>query len=216
MSATLPLNASKGSDYYLHDRVDLVQRLPKPVGRVLDVGCGGGGIAAPLRAAGATRITGIELVPEAAELARRVYDEVHVGDALTILPTVSGQFDSILCYDVIEHLYDPLTLLRALAEHAVPGGHLHASLPNARHVSLLRDLFLRGTFNYQPAGHRDVTHIRWFTRRDIVALLKEAGWSVERTEPSGLQARSRTLDTLTRGRSTEFLAAQWSVLAVPV
>ncbi len=70
-----------------------------------------------------------------------------------------------------------------------------------------------GTFGYQPAGHRDVTHLRWFTRRDIVELLDGAGWSVEATAPSGLQWRSRALDVLTRGRSTEYLAAQWSVVA---
>ena len=54
------------------------------------------------------------------------------------------------------------------------------SVPNASHISLLRDLILRGTFGYEPAGHRDATHIRWFTRRDIVALIGEAGWQVQR------------------------------------
>jgi 2-polyprenyl-3-methyl-5-hydroxy-6-metoxy-1,4-benzoquinol methylase len=213
VAATIPLDTPKGEDYYVHDRLDLVARLPRPVGRVLDIGCGAGGIADPLRAAGAAAITGIELVPEAAAAAERVYDEVWVGDALEGVPKLSGRFDTILCYDVLEHLYDPSALVRQLLTVAAPSARLHVSVPNASHVSLLRDLIIRGTFGYQSAGHRDATHLRWFTRRDIERLLEEGGWSVRATAPSGLGRRSRTLQALTRGRSTEYLAAQWSVLA---
>lgn len=213
MSATIPLEAPKGSDYYAHGRGELIDCLPRPVGRVLDIGCGGGGNAGLLRVAGATWISGIEVVPEAAAAATRVYDEVRTGDALATLDEVSSPFDTVLCYDVLEHLYDPLALAQALVAITRPGGVLHVSVPNASHISLLRDLVIGGTFGYQPAGHRDATHLRWFTRRDIIRLLKEAGWSVEAAAPSGLRWRSRALHIVTRGRSTEYLAAQWSVLA---
>lgn len=213
MAQTIPLDAPKGDDYYVHLRADLVARLPRPVGRVLDIGCGAGGIAEPLRAAGASSITGIELVRDAAAAAERVYNEVLVGDAGEVVAGLTTQFDTILCYDVLEHLYDPLALLTGLVRLTAPGARLHVSIPNASHVSLLRDLVFRGTFGYQPAGHRDATHVRWFTRRDITSLLEEAGWSVRDAAPSGLQRRSRTLHALTRGRTTEFLAAQWSILA---
>jgi 2-polyprenyl-3-methyl-5-hydroxy-6-metoxy-1,4-benzoquinol methylase len=210
---TIPLDAVKAPDYYALPRADVIAYLPRPVGRVLDVGCGEGGVATPLREAGANWISGIELMPERAARAERVYDEVCSGDALARLGDVSGQFDTILCYDVLEHLYDPFALVAALRERAVDGGRLHVSVPNASHVSLLRDLLVRGTFGYEPYGHRDATHIRWFTRRDIAALLTEAGWVLEGVAPSTLHWRSRTLHRLTRGRSTEYLAAQWYVLA---
>jgi 2-polyprenyl-3-methyl-5-hydroxy-6-metoxy-1,4-benzoquinol methylase len=183
------------------------------VGRVLDVGCGEGGAAQPLRAAGASWISGIELVTGRAACAEQVYDEVQVGDALSTLGSLRGPFDTILCYDVLEHLYDPLSLLRALVGVTAPGGRLHVSVPNASHVSLLRDLIVRGTFGYEPYGHRDATHLRWFTRRDIASLIGEAGWRVENERPSTLHWRSRLLARLTRGRSTEFFAGQWYVLA---
>jgi len=211
--SVIPLDSAKSVGYYALARADVVALLPRPVGRVLDVGCGEGGAASPLRAAGATAITGIELLEEPAAQARQVYDEVHVGDALACLPQLTGPFDTILCYDVLEHLYDPLTLIEGLRELSAPGGRLHISVPNASHVSLLRDLIVRGTFGYEPFGHRDATHLRWFTRRDIVALVGEAGWTVRGTAPSTLHWRSRALRTLTRGRSTEFLAGQWYVLA---
>ena len=214
MAGTIPLDAPKSETYYELARAETLAHLPGPYGRVLDVGCAGGGAAGRLRAGGASWITGIELMPEPAALAERVYDQVLVGDALAELRHARGPFDTILCYDVLEHLYDPLALVEALRSVAAPRARLHVSVPNASHISLLRDLIVRGTFGYEPAGHRDATHIRWFTRRDIVALVGEGGWRVESVANSDLHL-SRPLHVLTRGRSTEFLAGQWYVLARP-
>ena len=80
------------------------------------------------------------------------------------LDSIDGPFDTILLYDVLEHLVDPWEVLRQLHGVAAPGARVHVSIPNARHWTLLRDLALRGTFGYTPAEHRDVTHLRWFTR----------------------------------------------------
>jgi 2-polyprenyl-3-methyl-5-hydroxy-6-metoxy-1,4-benzoquinol methylase len=212
MPSTIPLDAPKSDSYYGLSRSETLAHLPKPIGRVLDVGCGEGGAAELLRQNGASWITGIELLSEPAAIASQAYDEVLVGDAVEVVGQASGPFDTTLCYDVLEHLYDPLKMLKALYECAAPNGQLHVSVPNASHISLLRDLILKGTFGYQPFGHRDATHIRWFTRRDIVALINEAGWRVETVAWSQLH-RSRHLHALTRGRTTEFLAGQWYVLA---
>jgi 2-polyprenyl-3-methyl-5-hydroxy-6-metoxy-1,4-benzoquinol methylase len=209
--STIPLGAKPG-DYYGLGRDYTIRFLPRPVGRVLDVGCGEGGAAGPLREAGATYIAGIELLAEPAAAARERYDQVVVGDAIEAVGELSGEpFDTVLCYDVIEHLYDPGALLRELTTVTRPGGFLHVSVPNARHVSLFRDLFVRGTFGYQEQGHRDATHLRWFTRRDIEALVRESGWEHASTGFSQLH-KSRALHRLTRGRTTEFLAGQWYVL----
>ncbi len=43
--------ADKPAGYYALERVDVVDELPRPVGRTLDVGCGEGGVARALRAA---------------------------------------------------------------------------------------------------------------------------------------------------------------------
>jgi 2-polyprenyl-3-methyl-5-hydroxy-6-metoxy-1,4-benzoquinol methylase len=212
MPSTIPLDSPKSETYYELSRSETLAHLPKPVGRVLDIGCAGGGAAALLREGGATWITGIEMLAEPAAIAAKVYDQVLVGDALSELPSAQGPFDTILCYDVLEHIYDPLAVIRALRGVAAPNGRLHISVPNASHITLLRDLILRGTFGYQPAGHRDATHVRWFTRRDIVAIVGEGGWHVDTVAYSQLH-RSRFLHTLSRGRSTEFLAGQWYVLA---
>ena len=199
--------------YYANTRDDIVDALPSPIGSVLDVGCGSGGVGAGLREAGASRLTGIEVVPEQAELARAQYDHVVAAPVEEALEQLEGPFDTILCLDVLEHLVDPEHVMRNLRDVAAPGARLQVSLPNARHVSLMVDLILRGTFGYTEWGHRDRTHLRWFTRRDIVEAMERTGWSVRRISHPELH-RSRALDRITRGRSTEFLVGQWYVLGV--
>jgi 2-polyprenyl-3-methyl-5-hydroxy-6-metoxy-1,4-benzoquinol methylase len=202
-----------GDAYYANTRDDIVAALPRPLGSVLDVGCGSGGVGPGLRRAGAARLTGIEVVPEQAELARATYDDVIVGRVEAALQQLDGPFDTILCLDVLEHLVDPERVLTDLHRVAAPAARLQVSLPNARHVSLLRDLIVKGTFGYTDWGHRDRTHLRWFTRGDIVAALERTGWTVKRVSHPELH-RSRALHRLTRGRSTEFLVGQWYVLGV--
>ena len=206
------VSAAKPTGYYGNDRADLVAALPRPIGRVLDVGCGQGAVGRGLRAAGATWLSGVEMQPEAATVAAEAYDEVAVGTVETELETLAGRFDTICCYDVLEHMGDPYTVLRRLRDVATTSGRLHVSVPNARHYSLVRDLVLRGTFGYTEWGHRDNTHLRWFTRRDIVQAVEAAGWTVRATSHPALH-RSAMLDRLTHGRSTEFLVGQWYVLA---
>ena len=136
------VSTTKPAGYYGLERADVVAELPQPIGRALDVGCGEGGVGRSLRAAGATWVSGIEIVPAAAEVARGVLDEVFVGSVEAALEdgALAGPFDTICCYDVLEHLADPEPVLRALRSVAAPGARLHVSIPNARHFSLLIDL----------------------------------------------------------------------------
>jgi len=203
----------KPPGYFEQDRGELVRRLPRPLGRVLDVGCGEGGTGRSLREAGAASITGVEIDADAAAVASASYDEVLVGAVEEQLDALAGPFDTILLYDVLEHLVDPWELLRRLHRVGVDGARVHVSVPNARHWTLLRDLALRGTFGYTDAEHRDVTHLRWFTRSDLERLLAGAGWTVDGVSFGELRPVSRLAARLTRGRSPEFLAYQLSALA---
>jgi 2-polyprenyl-3-methyl-5-hydroxy-6-metoxy-1,4-benzoquinol methylase len=210
----MSVSAPKPSGYYGLERADVVAELPRPVGRALDVGCGEGGVGRSLRAAGATWVSGIEIVPAAAEVARGVLDEVYTGSVEAALAKrgVTGPFDTICCYDVLEHLVDPDPVLRSLRGLAAPGARLHVSIPNARHFSLIIDLVLRGTFGYTEFGHRDVTHLRWYTRRDLIALVAGCGWQVRECDGS-FSGRDRYADKATFGRAREFLTVQWHLLA---
>jgi 2-polyprenyl-3-methyl-5-hydroxy-6-metoxy-1,4-benzoquinol methylase len=199
--------------YYEQSRPELIAQLPAgPLGRLLDVGCGAGGVGRALRDR-VDFLAGIELDVEAGASAREVYDQVLIGRVEDLVQELAGSFDTILAYDLLEHLADPAELLRRLRGVATEGGLLHVSVPNARHWTLVRDLVARGTFGYTDWGHRDRTHLRWFTRADLVALLEEGGWQVERTLHAPLTAAGRVAARVTRGRSAEFLVYQWSALS---
>ena len=209
-SRILPLE-DKPADYFEHSRADVIARLPKPLGRVLDVGCGAGAVGASLRDAGAAHLVGIEMNREAASRARDIFDVVYEGDAESVLrDLVAGTpFDVVCCYDILEHLYDPETVLRRLHHVTAPNGILHISIPNARHLSLVRDLLLRGTFGYEVFGHRDATHLRWFTKSDIVMFLQECGWTVTEVTTHRLRPLRALLARLSGGYAEEFFAVQW-------
>jgi len=210
----LELVEQRGPDYgrQLHGRK--IGLIPAPLGRVLDVGCAEGANADALRAGGATHLAGIEQDAAFAEVARSRYDEVVTGSAPDDLAWEPGSFDTILCYDVLEHLYDPWSTVRQLAELLRPGGRLHASLPNARSKKVWVPLVLRGRFQYEPEGLMDVTHIRFFARRDAVEMLEAAGLEVERVDHPPPETRKRRIaSALTRGWALEFLTIQWYLLA---
>ena len=205
---------TSAAGYFENARADVVAKIPPPLGRVLDVGCGAGGVGVSLRAAGAERVVGVEIHEASAERARGVLDEVHVGAIEDVLAAgdLESPFNTFVLYDVLEHLVDPAAVLQELTRLAAPGARVHVSAPNARHWSLVRDLVARGTFGYTDWGHRDRTHLRWFTRRDMEALLAATGWQVVESSPATF-GHDATLDRLTGGALREFLALQWHVLA---
>jgi SAM-dependent methyltransferase len=88
-------------------------------------------------------------------------------------------FDCIVAADVLEHLRDPLAVLRRAADALAPGGAAVVSLPNVRYWNTFCQLGVRGRWPQQPDGIFDRTHLRWFTGRDAVDLMAEAGLALE-------------------------------------
>ena len=90
-------------------------------------------------------------------------------------------FDAITFGDVLEHLQDPLAVLR-VAEHKLkPSGFIVTSMPNIAHGDVRLSL-LHGSFQYRDLGLLDRTHIRFFTLETIRELLRDAGLVVVETE----------------------------------
>jgi 2-polyprenyl-3-methyl-5-hydroxy-6-metoxy-1,4-benzoquinol methylase len=210
MGSTIP--TAKNPGYYANPRADVVALLDRPLGSVLDVGCGSGGVGAGLRAAGATRLVGVELDAQAAAQARDRYDRVLEGGVDDVVGELGERFDTILCLDVLEHTVDPAAVLRTLHGLAAPGGRIAVSVPNVRHYSTFTNLLVRGTFGYAESGIHDVTHLRWFTRRDMQRELEGAGWHGARVEHSPIERFGRMM-RLSPQRLGEFLVYQWYFFA---
>jgi 2-polyprenyl-3-methyl-5-hydroxy-6-metoxy-1,4-benzoquinol methylase len=212
----LELVEQRPAMYGSYARDDAIALLDPPLGRVLDVGCAGGANAPLLRERGATELVGIEIDEALAAEASRRYDEVVTASVEAELPWQKASFDTILCYDVLEHLYDPWSVLRRLRTLLRPEGRMQASIPNARNFRVWLPLVLEGRFHYEPAGLLDVTHIRFFSRRDAVELFERTGYHVAAVQylPAD-RGKSRLAEILTRGRSAEFTAIHWYLLGVP-
>lgn len=98
-------------------------------GEILDLGCSSGGFLSTLKG-GAWQLHGIEIAPQMAERARlNTGAEVFVGDALSA-PFRAESFDVVTCFDVLEHVYQPKSLLEAVFKWLKPGGIFYTTLPN--------------------------------------------------------------------------------------
>ena len=142
-----------------------LDRLPLPdAARVLDAGCGSGRTLQELVDYG--EVSGIELDPDAAEVAASTgYGEVLVG-RLEELPWEDETFDLITCLDVIEHTPDDRLTLTELRRVCKPGGWLLVTVPAYQALWSLHDV----------ANH----HYRRYGRRSLRRAAVETGWRINR------------------------------------
>jgi 2-polyprenyl-3-methyl-5-hydroxy-6-metoxy-1,4-benzoquinol methylase len=150
--------------------------------RVLDVGCDTGRLGEILRRDKNCVVHGIERDPRAAAEAGSRLDHVDVRPVESEA-SLSGftDFDVVMFLDVLEHLYDPWSVLRGARSTLRSGGVILSVVPNIAHLSVVRRL-LAGRFEYQEHGTMDKTHLRWFTRRSFAQALEEAGFVAVRIE----------------------------------
>jgi SAM-dependent methyltransferase len=144
----------------------LLSMLSPEVRTILDVGCGAGDNARLIGelAPNDTEIVGITLSPQEAVLAAKQMAEVHVADLDTSDLSFLGEryFDAIILSHVLEHLKDPVEVLRKIVRHLRIGGQMLIAVPNVlEYRNRLR--FLIGRFEYEDSGIMDCTHLRFFT-----------------------------------------------------
>lgn len=167
-------------EYFQGQRSDVADLVPGGCTRVLDVGCGYGGLGRNLRARGVAQVFGVEINPDAASQLADVYAGHWIGDVEQVkLPTGIEAFDCIVFADVLEHLRDPWGTLARYLQWLRPEGHVVVSIPNVRNIALLYNLIVRGRWRYEDSGLLDRTHLRFFTRREIMELLSAAGLELE-------------------------------------
>ena len=151
----------------------ILDGLPRGL-RVLDVGCGSGVHGAELRRILGHSVTGVDLSAESVAKARTRLAAAYVGDVTRPdAYAFAAGFDVLLFSDILEHLYDPVAVLREHLKLLKPGGHVVISLPNIAIWNVRLEL-LCGRFRYQDTGTLDRTHIRFFDRRAFSTFLKAA------------------------------------------
>lgn len=148
--------------------------------RVLDVGCAIGYLSEILANRGFA-VTSVDWPnsphPPTVEFAGADLDDG--------LPALRGQFDYIICADVLEHLRAPVELLKECRARLAPGGMLVGSLPNSGHF-YFRWNVLMGRFPQHRRGLFDSTHLHFYTWAGWQDLLRRAGFRVEGVRCSGI------------------------------
>lgn len=145
---------------------DTVAARLTPTARVLDLGCGRGGVLERLHPF-AGFVAGID--PDPASLRE------HRARALALtcglaerLPYSDGSFDLVCASWVLEHLPDPARAFAEIARVLVSGGHFVFLTPNARHPLLVLGRALR------PAQRWLVSHLYGRTEADTFPALYRA------------------------------------------
>jgi 2-polyprenyl-3-methyl-5-hydroxy-6-metoxy-1,4-benzoquinol methylase len=167
-------------------RICALVREHLPCEAFLDAGCGDGRYLAALAAELPQRRAGVDLSERILETAReRVPADFRQGN-LEAIPFADGEFDVVLCSQVIEHVLDADAAVDELARVLRPNGTLIISTDNARNyvsktinaprTAAVRALGLRG------ARGRIESPAVSYTHRGFRALLEHGGFSVERVE----------------------------------
>ncbi len=133
--------------------------------RVLDAGCGTGGLINHLREeAAGWQVTGLDFSPRACELARARTGVEIVQGSITQLPFADETFEAVVSADVVCQVEDDARALCEFARVLRPGGVILVNVP---------------AFRWLWSYHDDTCETRHrYTRPGLLALFREAGLEV--------------------------------------
>lgn len=178
--------------------------------KILDVGCGGGILAESMAQEGAT-VTGIDLAEKSLKVARLHglesgvsvdYQLISAEDMARLHP---GEFDVVTCMEMLEHVPDPGSIVRACSGLVKPGGWVFFSTINRNPKSFLfaivgaeyvLRLLPRGTHNFE----------NFIKPSELAAAVRQAGLTAQAF--AGLEYNPLTqIYSLTGDTSVNYLLA---------
>lgn len=135
--------------------------------RVLDIGCGSGGLLKLLHSRGKS-VAGLEPNSELVRLANSLHPELQIrhGEGGAVR-SFAEPFETITIIDVLEHIEDDVAQIHAMHERLVPGGQLVVIVPCSPLLYGERD--------------RAQGHFRRYTRKELITKLRDGGFLIDRT-----------------------------------
>ena len=147
--------------------------------RVLDVGCGGGILAESMAVRGA-QVTGIDLADKPLAVAKLHTLETGVSveyrriDAESLARESPAAFDAVTCMEMLEHVPDPASTIRACATLVRPGGRVVVSTINRNPKSYLFAIVgAEYVLRLLPRGTHDWS--RFLTPAEVARDARRAG-----------------------------------------
>lgn len=156
----------------------LAQITPDSV--VLECGCASGYMTRVLKEKLDCQVYIVEYNPEGYENAIQYAVDGVCGDLMQDhweKKFANVKFDYILFADVLEHLTDPLSVLKAAVKLLKDSGSVMVSLPNIGHNDVLVRL-IQGNWNYTPTGLLDDTHVHFWGVNNLDNFFRQAGLEV--------------------------------------
>ena len=166
-------------------RLDWIQQLaPLKDRQVLDVGCGGGILSDAMARAGAT-VTGIDLASKSLKVAqlhaletqtpRVTYREIS---AEALAAEAPGQFDTVTCMEMLEHVPDPASVIQACATLVKPGGWVFFSTLNRNPKSFVFAIVgAEYVLNLLPKGTHE--YAKFIRPAELAAHARAAGLTLQ-------------------------------------
>jgi 2-polyprenyl-6-hydroxyphenyl methylase/3-demethylubiquinone-9 3-methyltransferase len=168
-------------------RLDWIQGMAPLQGqRVIDVGCGGGILSDAMARAGA-QVTGIDLATKALKVAQLHALEVQTPNlafreisAESMAAEQPGSFDVVTCMEMLEHVPDPASVVRACATLVKPGGWVFFSTLNRNLKSfMLAIVGAEYVLNMLPRGTHE--YAKFIQPSELAAHCRAAGLEWQRT-----------------------------------
>lgn len=168
------------------NHIDRIQLAMIPANsRLLEIGCATGYMSEYLSLQKGCLITGVEIDPDQAQLAKNkcltvingAIDTEDVQTKLSDLIDKQGHFDVVFMSQVIEHLAEPEQVLRKVHEWLTPEGYLIISSCNIAHWRA-RLRLLAGKWQYEEYGLFDRGHLRFFTFQSFEKMLDRCGFII--------------------------------------
>ncbi len=218
--SSLPTKEFRTS-YHDHVRHDVVPHIPKSGGQLLDLGGGIGATAAEVRRLGLVDQAGVaDMIDNSIEDTKLDFTFQGNFEDPSFLDNIveqRGKFQMILALDILEHLLDPWTMAKRLADSLDEGGYMVVSIPNVRNFRASVPLLLQNKWDYQDDGILDRTHLRFFVRSTAIDLMEQTGLKITKVTPSASGGRAvRLFRAVTFGLLNSLTDRQYIIVAQKV
>lgn len=151
--------------------------------QVLDVGCGGGILSESMVRRGA-KVTGIDMADKSLQVAQlhALETGVEVEYRCIAVEAMASEkpqsFDVVTCMEMLEHVPDPASVVRACASLVKPGGHLFFSTLNRNAKAYLMAVVgAEYVLNLLPKGTHDYS--KFIKPSELAAWLRQSGLELQ-------------------------------------
>lgn len=159
------------------------ERSPVAEKKVLDVGCGGGILAESMAQRGA-HVTGIDMgeaplaVAQLHSLETGVEVSYQQNTAEDMAVQHAGEYDIVTCLEMLEHVPDPSSVIRACTDLVKPGGHVYFSTINRNPKAyLFAVLGAEYLLKLLPKGTHDYS--KFIRPSELCNWVREAGLELQ-------------------------------------